>query len=174
MSKLILILGGARSGKSNYAISLAKKHRKVAFVATSQALDKEMKKRILIHQKNRPKNWKTYEEPWNLAPLVAKISNIYDCVVIDCLTLLVSNLILKKYSEKKVIKKIDAILAGLKNKKAKVIMVSNEVGLGLVPTNKLGRNFRDLAGKINQTVAKEADEVFFTICGIPVRIKGEK
>jgi adenosylcobinamide kinase/adenosylcobinamide-phosphate guanylyltransferase len=174
MGKLVFILGGARSGKSTYAISLAKKYKKVAFIATAHALDREMKKRIQWHQKVRPQEWKTYEEPENPAPLIKKIGNLYECILLDCLTLLISNLILKKYREEKIIKTINALLSASKDKKAKIIMVSNEVGLGLVPANKLGRNFRDIAGKINQLIAVQADEVFFAISGIPIKIKGEK
>jgi len=172
MAKIILILGGARSGKSNYALSLAKNQKKVAFIATCQGLDKEMRGRILRHQKSRPKSWKTFEEPKELANLLVKMGNVFDCIVIDCLTLLVSNLILSGHKEGGIFKKIKALLAELKKKKAKVIIVSNEVGLGIVPASKLGRNFRDIAGRVNQIAAKEADEVYFTISGIPIKVKG--
>jgi len=171
MSKLTFIIGGARSGKSRYALSLAKKYKKVAFIATCQPLDKEMAERIKLHQNARPKNWKTFEETKELAPLLIKIGDRFDCIIIDCLTLLVSNLILSGCKENRILKKIILMLTNLRKKKARVIIVSNEVGLGLVPTNKLGRNFRDIAGKVNQLVAQEADEVFFTITGIPTKIK---
>jgi adenosylcobinamide kinase/adenosylcobinamide-phosphate guanylyltransferase len=173
MGKIILILGAARSGKSLYAASLAKKQRKVAFVATSQALDKEMQERIRLHQKSRPKDWKTFEEPKDLAPLLKRIADTFDCIIIDCLTLLISNLILDGYKEAKILKDIQKLVVNLKNKRAKVIMVSNEVGLGLVPVNKLGRQFRDIAGKVNQIVASEADEVLFMVAGLPMNIKGK-
>ena len=171
MGKIILILGGARSGKSTYALSLAKKHKKVAFVATCQGLDKEMQERIRLHKKTRPSHWKTFEESKNLTPLLMSLENNFDCIIIDCLTLLVSNLILNRHKEDEILKKIEAMLVNLKNKKAKAILVSNEVGLGLVPANKLGRGFRDISGKVNQLVAKEANEVFFTVSGIPLRVK---
>ena len=174
MSKIIFILGGARSGKSTYALSLAKKYRKVAFVATCQPLDKEMQERIRLHKEARPGYWKTFEEPRDLNFLLIKMGNTFDCILIDCLTLLVSNLILAGYKKEEILEKIEAMLAILRKQKAKVIMVSNEVGLGLVPANKLGRDFRDIAGKVNQTAAKQANEVFFTISGIPMKIKGGK
>ncbi|MCX5696123.1 MAG: bifunctional adenosylcobinamide kinase/adenosylcobinamide-phosphate guanylyltransferase [Candidatus Omnitrophica bacterium] len=174
MNKIILILGGARSGKSAQALSLAKGKKKVAFIATGQGLDKEMRERILKHQASRPKNWKTFEEPKELADLMTKIGDSFDCIIIDCLTLLVSNLILSGKSQEQILKKIEDLVVVLKKKKAKVILVSNEVGLGIVPDNKLGRAFRDIAGRVNQTIAKEAGEVYFTISGLPLKIKGEK
>jgi adenosylcobinamide kinase/adenosylcobinamide-phosphate guanylyltransferase len=174
VSKITFILGGARSGKSTYALSLAKKYRKVAFVATCQPLDKEMQERIRLHKKVRLGHWKTFEEPKDIEVLSGKIGNEFDCIIIDCLTLLVSNLILDGYKERGILKKIDAMLVNFRKKKAKVIIISNEVGLGLVPANKLGRAFRDAAGKVNQIIAKEADEVFFVVSGIPCKIKRRK
>jgi len=174
MSEIILILGGARSGKSAYAAALAKKYKKVAFIATGQGLDKEMKERIRLHKKARPKNWMTFEEPKDPVRLVADAGDSFDCIIIDCLTLLVSNLILSGFNEKNILDKMSALLEAVKKIKAKVIIVSNEVGLGLVPVNKLGRNFRDIAGKVNQAVAAEADTVFFTVSGIPLKLKGDK
>lgn len=171
MGKIVLILGGARSGKSTYALELAKRHQRVALVATCQGLDKEMAERIRKHRLLRPKHWKTFEEPKELAPLLRKIGDGFDCVLIDCLTLLVSNLILSRHNEEAILKKIAALLRILKKKKAQTIMVSNEVGLGLVPTHKLGRAFRDTAGKVNQMIAGQADEVFFIISGIPSKLK---
>jgi adenosylcobinamide kinase/adenosylcobinamide-phosphate guanylyltransferase len=172
MGKIILILGGARSGKSTYAVSMAKEHKRVAFVATCQALDQEMKGRIGLHKKARPKNWKTFEEARDLEPLLKKISDSFDCIIIDCLTLWVSNLILYGYKEREILKAAREVLVNIRRKKARAIIVSNEVGLGIVPSNKLGRCFRDIAGKVNQIMAEEADEVFFTISGIPTKIKG--
>ena len=171
MSKITFILGGARSGKSMYALSLAKKYRKVAFVATCQPLDKEMQERIRLHKEARPGYWKTFEEPKDIGGLLRKIGNEFDCVIIDCLTLLVSNLILGGHKEEDILEKIKAIAANLRKKKAKIIIVSNEVGLGIVPANRLGRGFRDIAGKVNQMVAKIADEVLFVVSGVPMKMK---
>jgi len=171
MGKIIFITGGARSGKSTYAASLAGKHKSVAFVATCQALDKEMARRIKLHQQDRPGNWETFEEPKEVAGLINDLDNRFDCILIDCLTLLVSNLLLAKHKEEAILKEIEKTLKNLRKKKAQAVIVSNEVGLGLVPANKLGRDFRDIAGKVNQLAAKQADEVFFTVSGIPWNIK---
>ncbi len=173
MGKITFILGGARSGKSTFAIELAKKHKRVAFIATCQALDKEMSRRIKLHRQARPNHWKTFEEPKNLSLLLIKIG-AFDCIIIDCLTLLISNLILSGHKPEEILKKINALLSMLRRKEAETIIVSNEVGLGIVPANKLGRNFRDIAGQINQIVAREADKVFFTVAGIPTMIKEKR
>jgi len=174
MNKITLILGGARSGKSSYALGLARKYKKVAFIATCLGLDKEMQERIRLHKESRPKHWKTFEEPKDLARLIGKLGNGFDCILIDCLTLLVSNLILSKNTQEQILEKIEELLVVLSKKKTRVIMVSNDVGLGLVPVNKLGRDFRDIAGRVNQMVARNADKVFFIVAGIPLEIKGEK
>lgn len=173
MSKIIFILGGARSGKSSYALRLAKESRKnkVAFIATAQARDQEMTKRILIHKKSRPAAWKTFEEPFDIYGLLKKITTGFDLIIIDCLTLLISNLLLKKCKENEILRKINKILAILKNNKAKIIIISNEVGLGIVPANRLSREFRDIAGKVNQVVGQNSNTVFFMVSGIPWRIK---
>ncbi|HTY45022.1 MAG TPA: bifunctional adenosylcobinamide kinase/adenosylcobinamide-phosphate guanylyltransferase [Patescibacteria group bacterium] len=171
MNKIVLILGGARSGKSAYALQLAKKHKKVVFVATCQGLDKEMRERIRAHRQARPRHWETLEEPRDLAGVLGKIGSGFDCIVVDCLTLLVSNLILAGRKERSILKEIEDAFAQLRKKKATAILVSNEVGLGLVPANRLGRDFRDIAGKVNQLAAKEADRVCVTVSGIPVEIK---
>lgn len=174
MNKITLILGGARSGKSSYALGLAKKYKKVAFIATCLGLDKEMQERIRLHKESRPKHWKTFEEPKDLVKLLGDLSNNFDCILVDCLTLLVSNLILAGDKQEQVAEKIKKLLLVLNKKKARIILVSNEVGSGLVPANKLGRDFRDVAGRVNQIVAKNADEVFFVVAGIPLKIKGEE
>jgi len=172
MGRIIFILGGARSGKSTYAIELAKKNKgKVAFIATCQALDEEMARRIEFHKKTRPGDWQTFEEPCKVSGLLNKITAKFDVILLDCLTLLVSNLMLKGLKEGAIAKEINNILFFLNKSKTKAIIVSNEVGLGIVPKTKLGRSFRDVAGKINQAVARKSDKVFFMVSGIPWRIK---
>ena len=173
MSKIIFILGGARSGKSTFAVKLAKESgkKKIAFIATGQALDEEMKKRIMLHKKVRPVNFKTFEEPHDIDGLLKKVTGKFDLIIIDCLTLFVSNLLLKKHGEEEIYKKMDNILTLLEKIKATSIVISNEVGLGIVPDTKLGRDFRDIAGKVNQIIAKNSDQVFFMVSGIPWRIK---
>jgi adenosylcobinamide kinase / adenosylcobinamide-phosphate guanylyltransferase len=171
MGKITLVLGGARSGKSSFALRLAKKYSKVAFVATCDGLDREMRERIKKHRACRPKHWVTFEKSKDMASALDKMNNDFDCIIIDCLTLWVSNLLLAKSKEEKILQEATAVLARLRKKKARAIIVSNEVGLGLVPVNKLGRKFRDIAGWVNQLAAGEADEVFFTVSGIPTKIK---
>lgn len=172
MGKIIFILGGARSGKSAYALQLAKKGKsRAAFIATCQELDKEMSERIKFHKKSRPANWQTFEEPYKVSDLVNKVGVKFGVILIDCLTLLVSNLMLKGAKKRSINREAYNILSALNKIKAKAIIVSNEVGLGIVPNNKLGRNFRDIAGKINQIVAKESDEAYFMVSGIPWKIK---
>ncbi|MDD5439772.1 MAG: bifunctional adenosylcobinamide kinase/adenosylcobinamide-phosphate guanylyltransferase [Candidatus Omnitrophica bacterium] len=170
MGKIIFIVGGARSGKSSYAASLAQ-GRKTAFIATCQALDEEMAARIALHKKERPASWKTFEEPTRPSRTVKKLGAAFEMVIIDCLTLLVSNLFLGQRDETAVAKEINQLLSSLRIIKATAIIVSNEVGLGIVPDTALGREFRDSAGRVNQIVAGEADEVFFMVAGIPWRIK---
>lgn len=172
MGKITFILGGARSGKSAYALGLAMEYKRVAFIATCVALDKEMERRIAIHRKTRPGHWRTFEETQEIALLLAKkIKNSFECVVMDCLTLLVSNLIFAGYSRVRIENEVKKILSYLKKTDSEVIIISNEVGLGIVPDNKLARDFRDIAGRINQIVARESGEVFFMVSGIPIKIK---
>lgn len=171
MGKITFIIGGARSGKSSYALALAKKKKKVAFIATCEPLDAEMKRRISLHRRNRPGHWLTVEEPRDLNKAFQEIGGRFDCVVIDCLTLLISNLILKGIGQKAIEEKVTRALRQLKKIKGSAVLVSNEVGFGIVPQNKLSRGFRDVAGTINQLVAKEADEVILMVAGLPLRIK---
>lgn len=173
MGKITFILGGARSGKSQYAVRLANKINtdKVAFIATCSPQDLEMKRRVALHKNSRPIKWRTFEEPQRVSCLLKDISNVNDIILIDCLTLLVSNLILNGHKQSAIEKEIKNILQTLKKIKASSIIVSNEVGLGIVPRNKLARQFRDIAGRMNQLVAEESDRVLFLVSGIPWRIK---
>lgn len=170
MKKLIFIIGGARSGKSSFALEVAKKEGgKVAFIATCEPKDKEMKKRIALHKAARPKSWTTFEVPCDMDPLLKNFDPSFKTILIDCLTLWVSNLVLKNTAQEAIETKALKMLACLK--KTNAIIVSNEVGLGIVPDNELARLFRDIAGRINQIVARQADEVYFMISGIPLKIK---
>jgi len=172
MAKITFILGGARSGKSSYALKLAREYGgKVAFIATCQPLDAEMKKRIGLHKKSRPTQWQTFEEPKDAALLLKKIGQKFDTIVVDCLTLLICNLMMDNQGEAAVEKNLKDMLNALDKTKANAIIVSNEVGMGIVPGNKLGREFRDIAGRINQIIAAKADNVFFLVSGIPWKIK---
>lgn len=172
MGNITLIVGGARSGKSRYALELAKKQKSgVVFIPTCIGLDLEMKKRIKLHKESRPKHWKTLEGQNDIRLLLKKIDPKTKLVLIDCLTMLVSNLMFKKLSEEKITAYVEEILNMLKKAKFKSIIVSNEVGLGIVPVSKLGREFRDIAGRINQLVSSNSNKVFFLVSGLPWRIK---
>lgn len=170
MGKITFILGGARSGKSSLALNIAK--GRVAFVATCQPLDKEMKERIGLHKKSRPSHWKTFENPDDMPKLLRGAGKSFDFIIIDCLTLFVSGLLLKGKSQACIEKKIRDILKILRKIRAKSLVISNEVGLGIVPGNKLSRDFRDIAGRVNQITAQNSDEVIFMLSGIPVKMKG--
>jgi adenosylcobinamide kinase/adenosylcobinamide-phosphate guanylyltransferase len=175
--KIILLLGGARSGKSTFAQELAGKlGNKVLFVATGEALDDEMKIRIENHKKNRPKNWRTLEIPHNIGKALRKQIGDTEVIIIDCLTLLVSNLLGNKLdypkAEKQVLSEINELISTMNASQAHFILVSNEVGLGLVPDNELGRIYRDLLGKANQLIAQNAHTVYFMAAGIPLKLKG--
>lgn len=175
MGKITFILGGVRSGKSQLAIKMAKKGRKrVGFIATCKVLDKEMKERIVRHKKIRPGHWQTFEESKDIPLLLKKVGHRFDLVIIDCLTLFVSNLLLEGFKEKYIEHKIKQMIFAFKKIKANAIIISNEVGLGIVPENKLAREFRDIAGRMNQVVAAKSYEVFFIFSGLPLKIKGGK
>ena len=173
MGKVIFILGGARSGKSRHAVALAKKiNKKTVFIATATALDEEMKNRIKLHKISRPKDWDLIEEPVNLSDILIGLKPVYDVALIDCLGLWISNLLMTSINDSATEKRIKEI--GDSVSKAKVdtvIIVSNEVGEGIVPGDPLSRRFRDLIGLANQTMAAQADEVIIMHAGIPVSIK---
>lgn len=172
MGKIIFIVGGARSGKSKYAAQLAgSSGGRVAFIATCKADDLEMKERIALHKKSRPAHWKTFEENNDLPVLLKKVAAGFEVIIIDCLTLLVSGFLLKGAEENTIKNKVNQILKIIKKTKTNAFIVSNEVGLGIVPENKLARDFRDITGRINQVVAGKSDSVFFMVSGIPWRIK---
>lgn len=166
------ILGGARSGKSSYALELAKEgQEKVAFIATCVNQDKEMKEKIKKHKLSRPQNWKLVEEGRNIASVLPQIVNKYRVILIDCLGLWVSNLLLDELKDNEIEKKFHDLLDAILGIKTRIILISNEVGSGIVPDNLLARRFRDLLGSLNQMIAKKADEVIFMQCGIPIKIK---
>ncbi len=178
--KLILILGGARSGKSSYAqqLALALGGADVLFVATAEAHDEEMRARIAAHRAERPAGWRTVEAPVRVAGQVAPAAGDAAVVLVDCLTLLVSNVLLAagdgtppQQAEAAVLAEIDAVLAAVSASPATWIVVSNEVGLGLVPPYPLGRVYRDALGRANQRIAAEADRVLFMVAGLPLQVK---
>ncbi|MCE5195171.1 MAG: bifunctional adenosylcobinamide kinase/adenosylcobinamide-phosphate guanylyltransferase [Nitrospiraceae bacterium] len=172
MKKIIFIIGGARSGKSRFALAEASKIKgRRLYIATAQAFDEEMKERIEKHKKHRGKDWETYEEPLEITEVIKTTKGKYDVFLIDCLTLWLSNLLMNK---KNTTTQIEKFISSLSDVKYSVFIVSNEVGMGIVPENKLARQFRDLAGILNQKIAAIADEVYLVAAGMPIKIKDKK
>ena len=170
--KIYFITGGARSGKSAFAEKIATEIiGKHAYLATAQALDAEMVARIEHHRQRRGSAWDTFEEPLAVAELLGKLSGRYDVVLLDCLTLWLCNVMAHSDGDEAVSRQSDLLVEAIKNSKSTCIVVSNEVGLGIVPDNALARRFRDLAGFVNQRVAQVADEAYLLAAGIPVKIK---
>jgi len=180
MSELTFIIGGARSGKSAFAMRLAKRHKHVCYIATAdsgQALqidDGEMLERIQKHRKDRPAEWETVEASLELDKAVSNLNGKLDVVLIDCITLYVTNMLLgdsKEAVDECIIDAINKLCIVCKKIPPRVIMVSNEVGYGVVPDNALSRRFRDIAGYVNQIIAREADNVYLVTAGIETKIK---
>ncbi|HEX9385520.1 MAG TPA: bifunctional adenosylcobinamide kinase/adenosylcobinamide-phosphate guanylyltransferase [Anaerolineales bacterium] len=179
MGRLMLILGGARSGKSSYAQSLAEATGKsVTLIATAQALDDEMSARIQKHRMARPANWETLEVPFDIAACVQRIKS--KVVILDCITLLISNLLMQFVNDDLadeapfmavVQKEVNELISTLRIYEQDWLIVSNEVGLGLVPPYQMGRVYRDAIGWANQQLAREANTVIFMVAGIPTIIK---
>lgn len=184
---VVLVLGGARSGKSSFAQRLAMEYGgRTLFVATGQAQDSEMASRIEQHRKDRPKAWRTLELDCDVGRRLASKLTGVDVVIVDCVTLLVSNVLMRlvgerdmeatveaeaQNAEKQVKEEIDGLLRCIEKHRACFIVVSNEVGLGLVPDNRLGRAYRDLLGQANQMLAHKARDVYFLVAGLPVKVK---
>lgn len=181
--KNILLIGGARSGKSHYAQELAlKSAQPVLFVATAEAADEEMRQRIEEHRKARPADWSVLEATTHVGNHILQNIDRAQIVVVDCITLLVSNLLTQHSNpgneqmeasliEKEVMAEISELVDCMNRINASFIIVTNEVGLGLVPSNKLGRLYRDFLGRANQTLAQSVDEVYYMIAGLPLPVK---
>lgn len=175
--ELILILGGARSGKSSYAQELAGQlSDRVLYVATAQAGDDEMQERIVAHRASRPDSWETVEAPLNVASALHAAASDAPVILLDCLTMLVSNVILsgdqaEAVAEERVSAEVEALYRYYEEHAATMIIVSNEVGMGLVPLYPVGRVYRDTLGRANQRLAARADKVLFLVAGIPLDLK---
>ena len=170
---MLLVLGGARSGKSRHAQAVAEAGigdagGSLTFIATAQAFDDEMRDRIARHRADRDARWTTLEAPVALAEAVAAADVPGGCVLVDCLTLWASNMLL---GEEDWERRLDELVAALAAARGRIILVSNEVGLGIVPDNALARRFRDIAGTINQRLAAAADEVVLMVAGLSVPVK---
>jgi adenosylcobinamide kinase/adenosylcobinamide-phosphate guanylyltransferase len=172
---LTFLIGGARSGKSTAAEALCLHSPRVAYIATARRSDDEMRERIARHRHDRPAHWTTFEEPLAIVSLLQKLRQEYDVLLLDCLTVWLSNSLyhLRRHSpneiENRVLEQLQEITATAAG--THLIIVSNEVGAGIVPTTKVGRIFRDLQGLANQRVAAVADRVLMTVAGIPIQIK---
>jgi adenosylcobinamide kinase/adenosylcobinamide-phosphate guanylyltransferase len=177
---MTLLLGGARSGKSTLALRLATESGgSVGVVATATASDGEMTVRIANHRAERPPAWRTFELPTRVGEGIASEPDVPDVLILDCITLLASNVLLAlpepvdgEVAEAAVDAEIDALLHAYRRGSSHWIVVSNEVGLGLVPPYPLGRVYRDALGRANQRLAAEADEVLLLVAGLPMRLKG--
>jgi adenosylcobinamide kinase/adenosylcobinamide-phosphate guanylyltransferase len=177
--RLTLLLGGARGGKSAYALRLAADSESVSgdevcFIATAQGLDEDMTSRIARHRSERPAHWRTIEEPCQIDEALRQANGV-GIVVVDCLTLFVSNWLMRHEDEQECEQFVQRVtrdfLELTRTSKQTVICVSNEVGLGIIPETRLGRTFRDLLGRVNQDFATAADEVFLLVAGLPLRLK---
>lgn len=166
---ITFITGGARSGKSSFALKSALEIRgRKAYIATAQALDDEMDARIEKHRQERSSAWDTFEEPLSISRLLGELAGKYNVAVIDCLTLWLSNLM---HYGSDVEAEMEAFIASARSCGFPVYIVSNEVGMGIVPENKMARMFRDYAGMMNRRMAEVSDNVYLLAAGIPIKIK---
>lgn len=186
MSKITLVTGGARSGKSSFAEMLCKeKSNNVSYIATAIPFDDGMKDRIKKHKEQRPKDWNTFEIEMDIYKELKNIIEKSEVVLLDCITVLINNIIFYQkidfssisyeeidLLEYKVKNEFEKMIKIIRNSNIDFVFVTNEIGLGIVPENKLARIYRDIVGRINQYIAKNSDEVYFVISGIPNKIKG--
>ncbi|MFZ5675922.1 MAG: bifunctional adenosylcobinamide kinase/adenosylcobinamide-phosphate guanylyltransferase [Pseudomonadota bacterium] len=171
MRRITLVLGGARSGKSRHAEALAKASKQRVYVATAEIIDAEMRERIDLHRAQRGKGWRTLEVPLDLADALRGADRPGGFILVECITIWINNLI---YHGKDVASEVKLLCGTLPKLKGRVVLVSNEVGLGIVPDNALARRFRDEAGRANQSLAAVADEVLFIAAGLPMVLKKPK
>jgi len=173
LKETLFVTGGCRSGKSKFALAFADdRFKQKVFMATCCAKDKEMLQRIKEHQEARRTDWQTVEVSTTLPEAVASHSSHADVILIDCLTLWMSNMLAENRSQEEILNSADALTQAIDEAPCSVIIVSNEVGTGIVPENELARRFRDVAGIVNQKVAACVDRVVWMVAGVPVRIKG--
>ncbi len=186
MGKIIYITGGARSGKSLFAENMIKeKYKNKIYLATAIPFDDEMKDRIEKHKKQRGRNWKTIEHYKNLSEILKSHIEGYDVVLLDCVTNMVTNFMVleDEYDwdkitmpevdkiRKKIINEVESLISFIKENNIDMVAVSNEIGLGLVPSTPLGRHFRDIGGKINQIIAQASDEAYLVVSGLNIKLK---
>jgi adenosylcobinamide kinase/adenosylcobinamide-phosphate guanylyltransferase len=171
--RILLVGGGVRSGKSDFGLARARAlGPRRAFIATAQALDGEMAERIAEHARSRGDDFRTVEEPLELGACLGELADV-DVVVVDCLTLWLSNLLLRDEPETAILARVDAVCALLARRRFHAVVVTNEVGMGIVPETALGRRFRDLSGRAHQRVARVSDEIYLAVLGTIVRVLPE-
>ena len=186
MNNIVLITGGARSGKSTYAEKLAKEAKgEVLYIATSIPFDDEMKDRVKKHKERRPATWHTFEGYKNLKQVFNNEKLQFDTILLDCITIMVTNLMFDSAGdnfddlndeaidtmESEILQEVADFLNEAQKSKKTIIIVTNEIGCGIVPEYKMARVFRDIAGRVNQYIASRSDEVNMVVCGIPIKIK---
>jgi adenosylcobinamide kinase/adenosylcobinamide-phosphate guanylyltransferase len=172
MAEVILITGGARSGKSAEALRLTDGFARRVFVATAEAFDEEMRERIGLHRAERGDGWKTVEEPLDLAGALRRLDNPQSAVVIDCLTVWLGNLMHRDANTAEDAPPCAELVEALRSSRAgRVIVVTNEVGMGIIPEHAVSRRYRDVAGRLNQRIAAIADRVILMVCGQPLVLK---
>jgi adenosylcobinamide kinase/adenosylcobinamide-phosphate guanylyltransferase len=172
MTRHALVLGGARSGKTSFAEQLAlRSGTKPAYLATAEALDAEMRDRVASHQASRAARFATLEEPLALSDALLEAADRHDVILVDCLTLWITNLLMANEDVASAVTELGRTLGEITN--SKVILVSNEVGLGIVPDNAMARTFRDLAGSAHQRLAEICDDAYFIVAGLPITLKGQ-
>lgn len=188
MGNVILVTGGARSGKSSFAEAVLSGKDRVLYVATAIAFDEEMKERIALHRAQRPESWETLEAYDHLVDRIIQSGKNYDGILLDCIIVMLTNLMFnhKKFNENQLTKEfwmelesqvmteMKSLVHHIREISETAIFVTNEIGSGLVPETALSRSFRDMAGRINQMMAKESDEVYLVVAGIPMKIKGRE
>lgn len=180
-----LIIGGARSGKSSFAEKYClERNTKPAYIATAQIYDSEMEERVKKHKERRKNNWQDYEEPYEISKLLQELYKEHSLILMDCLTVYITNLMLKDYQEdpfldkekfmerkeEEICKEVENIIKAVPQDK-ELVIVSNEVGFGIVPDNFLSRVFRDISGRMNQLISQEGDQIIMVCAGIPIKIK---
>lgn len=176
MSETILVIGGCRSGKSSHALTLAEAHKgdRNLFVATCVPYDSEMQKRVDDHKAERDGTWTGLEEATRIAAVIERESEGADVILVDCLTLWVTNMLMEERTDDAVFAAVAELIRAMEDAACPVIFVSNEVGAGIVPENRLARRFRDLAGFTNRKIAEAAGSVVWMVAGIPVPVKQQE
>ena len=174
MKKILFVTGGGRSGKSRYAITYALKNGKTrAYIATAQACDDEMKERIRKHKEDRGDDFVTIEEPLDLGAALRNLPAGVDFVLIDCLTVWLGNWMHQDPKLTEAHPAVNDFMEAIQSLTVPLVIVSNEVGMGIIPENAMARQFRDVAGRVNQQVAQHATDVVLLVSGLPMTIKGE-